>query len=380
MKKILQILGLVVLFAQLISCDKEGYTINGTIDNKAIKQVYLQVSKEGKRPSNIDTAKVVDGKFTFKGKVDKPELAFLALDKNPQRARFFLENAAITVEMYADSLVKSKTIGGFVNKSFTKFIKGTEGINAPIKKLSADYQAAMVAKDTAKQEAIKAQYRTLQADTQKKQLAYYQKFIKENPKSYFSYILLRDISKGNAIKPDVALGLFNGLAGKIKNSEDGKKLAKTLQDKANTVPTVRQKMVIGYTVQNFAAPNPEGKKIALYDVKGKYTLIDFWASWCGPCRRENPNVVEAYKKYHNKGFNVLGVSLDKDKAKWEAAIAKDGLEWNHISNLKFWSEPIAQSFGIRSIPQNFLIDKDNKIIGINLRGAALQQKLAELFQ
>ncbi len=380
MKKTLQILGLTVLLAQLISCDKESYSIKGTVDNKDIKQVYLQVSKDGKRPSNIDTATVVDGKFTFTGKADKPKLAFLAIAKNPQKARFFLENSAITVEIYADSIAKSKTTGGFVNKSFTKFIKGTESINEPIKKLSTEFQAAMVAKDTAKQNAIKMQYRTLQADTQKKQLAYYQKFIKENPKSYFSYILLRDISKGNAIKPDVALGLFNGLAGKIKNSEDGKKLAKTLQDKANTIPTVKQKMEVGYTVQNFAAPSPLGKKIALNDVKGKYTLIDFWASWCGPCRKENPNVVEAYKKYHDKGFNVLGVSLDKDKSKWEAAIAKDGLEWNHISNLKHWNEPIAQSFGIRSIPQNFLIDKDNKIVAVNLRGVALQQKLAELFK
>jgi thiol-disulfide isomerase/thioredoxin len=380
MKNTIKILGLFVFLAQFISCDKDGYTINGTIDNKDIKQVYLQVSKDGKRPSNIDTAAVVDGKFIFTGKADKPEIAFLAIDKNPQKARFFLENANLKLTVYKDSLGKSKVNGGLVNKSFTKFLGETEKINAPIKKLSDTYQNAVKAKDSSKIAQIKTQFGATQKDVQKKQIAYYQKFIKENSKSYFSYILLRDLSKGNALKGDVALGLFNGLNKKIKNSEEGIALQKTLQEKVNNVPMVKQSMTMGYEVKDFSAPNPSGKKIALYSVKGKYTLVDFWASWCGPCRKENPNVVAAYKKYHDKGFNIIGVSLDKDKARWEAAIAKDGLDWAQISNLKFWSEPIAQSFGIRSIPQNFLMDENNKIIAINLRGPALQEKLAELFK
>ena len=378
MKKTIKLAVLALILVQFISCEKENYTITGKVDNKDIKEVYLQLSKDGKRPTNIDTATVVDGKFTFTGKAEKPALAFIAIDKNPQKARFFLENTPITLDIYADSIAKSKVKGGIVNKSFTNFLEGTKPINAPLKKIGDEFKAAMAAKDSVKQATLKQEFPIAQKKVQQELISYYQKFIKENPKSYFSFILLRDVSKGGAFKPDVALGLFNGLNAKIKKSEDGLKLQKILEDKVNAKPIVKQSMTVGTVIKDFSAPNPKGKKINLYSVKGKYTLVDFWASWCRPCRRENPNVVNNYNEFHSKGFNVIGVSLDKDKAKWEAAIAKDGLEWAQVSNLKFWSEPIAKSFGIRSIPQNFLIDENHKIVAVNLRGPALKQKLTEL--
>ena len=133
-------------------------------------------------------------------------------------------------------------------------------------------------------------------------------------------------------------------------------------------------------VARAALPNPEGQVVALSSLRGKYVLIDFWASWCGPCRQENPNVVNAFNKYRDKNFTVLGISLDKSKKPWIDAIAMDGLNWTQLSDLKGWSNSVAQQFQIVSIPQNFLVDPNGVVIAKNLRGAALESKLASLLK
>lgn len=136
---------------------------------------------------------------------------------------------------------------------------------------------------------------------------------------------------------------------------------------------------VGEMATNITGATPEGKQMSLTDLRGKYVLIDFWASWCGPCRRENPNVVRLYEKYKDKGFDVLGVSLDTNKDKWVAAIKKDKLAWHHISDLKGWSSQLSKPYGVRGIPYTVLIDKEGNIIGKRLRGPALEAKLKELF-
>ncbi|MCX6225711.1 MAG: redoxin domain-containing protein [Bacteroidia bacterium] len=137
---------------------------------------------------------------------------------------------------------------------------------------------------------------------------------------------------------------------------------------------------IGSVAPDISLPDPDRKTQTLSSLRGKIVLLDFWAGWCGPCRRENPNLVAAYSKYHDKGFEIFQVSLDKTKPEWIAAIQKDGLNWIHVSDLKFWSSPVARLYGISSIPANFLLDKEGKIIGSNLRGAALEDELAKLFR
>jgi peroxiredoxin len=137
---------------------------------------------------------------------------------------------------------------------------------------------------------------------------------------------------------------------------------------------------IGTPALDFTQNDPDGKAVSLSSFKGKYVLVDFWASWCKPCRMENPNVVEAYRKFNEKNFTVLGVSLDRSREPWLQAIKDDRLEWTHVSDLKFWSNAVAQQYRISSIPQNLLIDPKGVIIAKNLRGAELQQRLASLLK
>jgi peroxiredoxin len=152
------------------------------------------------------------------------------------------------------------------------------------------------------------------------------------------------------------------------------------------VASIRQQIettktfMVGGTPPDFTQKTTDGQELSLSDLKGKVVLVDFWASWCGPCRRENPNVVKAYEKYKDKGFDVLGVSLDKDRKKWLGAIEKDGLSWNHVSDLKGWQNTVAVQYGVTSIPYTLLLDANGKIVAQNLRGEALEAKLKELFE
>jgi peroxiredoxin len=166
--------------------------------------------------------------------------------------------------------------------------------------------------------------------------------------------------------------MYNKLGKHVRNTPSGKEFVNRL--------TAAKKSAIGQPAIDFSQPDAEGKNVYLTSYKGKYVLVDFWASWCGPCRAENPNVARAYSKYKDKGFDVLGVSLDDKKDKWEAAIQADNLPWTHVSDLKGWKNAAAEQYGIRAIPQNILVDPKGNIIAKNLRGDALEKKLEEVLK
>ncbi|MNR01571.1 Thiol-disulfide oxidoreductase ResA [compost metagenome] len=196
-------------------------------------------------------------------------------------------------------------------------------------------------------------------------------YINENPDSFFSLTALKELGDSdmdvNALEP-----IFNKLSTGLRNSTAGKDFAK-LMDKARATS-------VGAIAMDFTQNDVNDKPVKLSDFRGKYVLLDFWASWCGPCRQENPNVLKAYNTYKDKNFTVLGVSLDQPgkKQDWLQAIEKDGLTWTQLSDLQGWKNAASTLYGVRGIPANFLIDPQGKIVGKDLRGEALEKKLEEL--
>ena len=196
-------------------------------------------------------------------------------------------------------------------------------------------------------------------------------FVKNNPNSFVSALILERFVMTKQMSNEDAKSLYDNFSARIKNSKTGKKLDQTIN-----VPAAPAE--VGQTAPNFEGPSPTGKLFKLEDNLGKITIIDFWASWCRPCRVENPNLVKTYKKLKAKGLNIVGVSLDKVKDSWIKAIEDDGLQWSHVSHLQYWNEPIAKAYQVKSIPATFILDQKGKILAKNLRGKALEQKIEEL--
>lgn len=198
-------------------------------------------------------------------------------------------------------------------------------------------------------------------------------FIKQNKNNDYTQVLVDEKLNGifEEVNYDLLETFYNGLNQNDKNSEKGKKLASFLKEYAN--------VQIGGKVADFSLPDVNKKQKTLYKNLGKYTIIDFWASWCAPCRQENPNTVALYNKYKNKGLKIIGVSLDTDEQKWISAIEKDKLTWLQLSNLTGWKEPLLQYFKVTSIPKLIIVDKKGTIMAKDLRGEELAKKIDELF-
>lgn len=196
-------------------------------------------------------------------------------------------------------------------------------------------------------------------------------FIQKHPDSFLSAFILKFYQRRNPSRDSLALRLYNQLSKRIRQTKTGAGIKKQIAIHARLQP--------GKVLPDFESVDTAGIARKLSSLRGHYVLVDFWASWCGPCRQENPVVVEAYKKYRGKGFEIIGVSLDDDKASWIAAIKADDLSWLHVSDLKGWKSDLAKEYNIRSIPDNFLLDKNGKILARGLRGKDLEEKLADLF-
>ena len=206
-------------------------------------------------------------------------------------------------------------------------------------------------------------------------------FIKANTDADFSLLLLNSVIDQKGFDLNLASEAYDQIDNSIKIKTINNQIISNQIKTKIKLAEKSQLVAIGQIAPNFSAPNPEGEFVELNKIKGKVTIIDFWASWCKPCRIENPNLVKLYNEYHPKGLEIISVSLDRESQKdfWIKAIEKDQLSWYNISNLKFWQEPIAKLYGVNSIPATFIIDKNGILIAKKLRGSQLDQKIKELF-
>jgi peroxiredoxin len=363
----------------VFSCNKAGeneYIITGTIKGVDGKKVYLEVQDDMTGAfKTLDTVVVEGGKFTMKGSAKESDINLIQIESVEGKIPFILENGDIEMDINKDSLSLVKVTGTYNNDELTAYRELGSAIQKKMMKFQKDNMAKMnlaqQKKDTATINALSKEYFKFQKDF----AAQSEEYVKKHPKSFISLLLIESFFQ-QMVEPAKITTYFNGLDKELKANKHGKKIKSQL-DLINK-PAAPAGVAVGAMAPDFSAPDPNGKMVSLKQCMGKVTLIDFWASWCNPCRAENPNNVAMYNEFHAKGLNIIGVSLDKDAAKWKEAIAKDKLTWPQISNLKYWDEPIRVTYGVESIPATFLLDANGTVVAKDLTGAALKAKVAEL--
>lgn len=357
---------LIVLLLFIVSCQSNTmkYQINGSVAGLDSGKVYLVKVEQGK-PLAIDTTNLKDGNFSFTGTAGIPELHYLRLNDRDYFAQFFLENAKINVEAYKDSLRATKVTGSPTTDIFNSYLDELQNMNNKMREYQQKYQTAAASGNQDEMDKIKIDVEAANDNM----IVFAKNFIKEHNTSVVApFITLTQLAQQLDFSDLKAL--VDTFPADLDGSPYVKQLKEMVEQKGRTA--------IGAQAPDFTMNDQDGNPVSLSSFKGKYLLIDFWASWCAPCRRENPNVVKAYNEFKDKGFTILGVSLDRDKAAWLKAIKDDNLTWTHVSDLKYWQNEVAQLYGVNSIPHSVLLDPEGKIIAENLRGPDLQNKLSEL--
>ncbi|PZD79253.1 TlpA disulfide reductase family protein [Mesonia sp. K7] len=366
MRKIAFLLVLAAVFACKDDANNAN-TFTAKIDVEDNTKIFISELGENGTPKPIDTAVVKEGKFTFElPTVENQTLNIATIDQVPGNVLFINENAKIDGTFYKDSLRSSQLDGGKNQELLDDYVSHMMTSGKEQNELNQKMRTAFSQQDTLGMKSLQEEAKSMRAE----EITFRKDFISKNSESIVSALILSDMISMQLTENFSEL--YNKLSPEVQNSAPGKKIKEHL--------SLNQSTAIGSKAPSFSAKTPEGKELALENALGKVTIIDFWASWCKPCRIENPNVVRLYNKYHDKGLNILGVSLDKanQKDRWIQAIEDDKLTWQHVSNLQFWNDPIAKLYNVRSIPATFILDENGVIIAKNLRGKALEDKIAEL--
>ncbi len=345
-----------------------GFAINGTISGMDSGWVYFgHTDSTGFKK---DSSHVKNHQFAYLGKVSEPSLYYVWMP-TPQGVMlktfgFFIEDTTLQMNVNKDSISKTVVTGSRVNDLYIAYEEALKPIKSKMDALDKSYTEAAHAGNKTIIDSLEKVYDKLSAEEIDANVSY----ALNNPNSVIGAWAIKkmlynfDLAKLKKVYP--------AFSPAVQQSSFAKEIKKEMD--------IMDRTAIGQMAPDFTQNDSTGKPLALASFKGKYVLVDFWASWCGPCRRENPNVVEAYKKFKGKNFTILGVSLDDNKEAWVKAVNTDGLAWNHVCDMKGWKNAVAAEYGIRAVPSNFLIDPSGKILAHNLRGEVLQDTLAKILK
>ncbi len=361
-----------MIFAGLtvMSCADQGtYTLKGNALGYAdgTQFVLFELDSDSKSIPK-DTLEVQGNQFSATYPYDANEpLNYLQVESG-RNVVFFVENQDLTITLDKDDAANVQVAGGAVNTAYYDYLGATAGFSEQKELLEERIREANLYQDDLLARELQKEAKNIDDLRQN----YTLQFVAENSNSLFGLMLIAELLDSETINTVQATSYVDALSPKFQEHPMTAKIRAQIKAiGANG---------IGGEALPFEAPTPDGTMLSLEQAMGKYTLIDFWASWCKPCRMENPNVVRAYNTYHERGLNIISVSLDREgqKDRWIKAIEDDNMDWYHVSNLQFWQEPIARAYGVRSIPATFLLDENGIVIAKNLRGQALVNTLESL--
>ena len=342
------------------------FVLTGSADVDDGTKVYLLQADQNNQPFIKDSTTVKLNNFKFQGISSTPQISYIQVEGVNGYILAILENGYIKADIFKDSISKSKVYGTKSNDDFLKYKSETKYLVDDMNNISSEAQDAIMNGDVGIAIELEKEYNSKEREV----MLYEWDFIIDNNDSYMSALLLEVFMIENKVNKDSIIDVYENLSNRIKVSDVGKNIADLLSQYENPIE-------VGEIAPDFTAPSLNGADVTLSKElsKNNVTLLDFWAAWCRPCRVENPNLVRLYKSYKNKGFDIIGVSLDRTKEQWEQAVEDDNLLWTQVSNLNFWNDPIARRYSIRSIPQSYLINNKGVVIGKNLRGNDLEESI-----
>lgn len=359
-------LSVTALALSLAACNTAPkYSINGTVEGEQSGNVLLVRSENGTMDT-LAKAPLAGGKFTLTGNVTELTDAYVVIEGKRGATPIFLENLTYTATLNPKDPSATRIEGSDIQNLANQFLAVGNDTRKIQSQLYKDYSAAAQEKNEEKMKEIEESFNQAGEKAEAKE----DSLLRAHADSYVAAYMIAQ--KMGGLEVEKLTEKYGMLGEQAKATQPGKKIAERIQ-KLSAV-------AVGQVAPDFTLNTPEGQPLSMHSIKGKVKLIDFWASWCGPCRGENPNVVKVYEEFHPKGLEILSVSLDSDKDAWLKAIEDDHLTWNHVSDLKGWQNEAAQMYGVNGIPHLIVVDENNVILAKNLRGEELKNKIAELLK